>query len=60
MLTLRDTGKPIARWLRPRNQRAHPSAYYQLWHMKKSFRMSKHDLQARMIYHYWRDSVEAR
>jgi len=27
-------------------------AYHQLWHIEKSFRMSKHDLQARPIYHH--------
>jgi hypothetical protein len=26
-------------------------AYHQLWHIEKAFRMSKHDLQARPIYH---------
>jgi len=34
-------------------------AYHQLWHVEKSFRMSKHDLQARPIYHRKRDSIEA-
>ena len=34
-------------------------AYHQLWRIEKSFRMSKHDLQARPIYHYTRDSIEA-
>ena len=34
-------------------------AYHQLWHIEKSFRMSKHDLQARPIYHHTRDSIEA-
>lgn len=35
------------------------SAYHQLWHIEKSFRMSKHDLAARPIYHRLRDSIEA-
>ena len=35
------------------------SAYQQLWHVEKSFRMSKHALQARPIYHRQRDSIEA-
>jgi len=35
------------------------SAYHQLWHIEKSFRMSKHDLRARPIYHHKRDSIEA-
>jgi hypothetical protein len=34
-------------------------AYHQLWHIEKSFRMSKHDLQARPIYHHLRESIEA-
>ena len=29
------------------------------WEIEKSFRMSKHDLQARPIYHHLRDSIEA-
>jgi len=35
------------------------SAYHQLWHVEKAFRMSKHDLQARPIYHHLRESIEA-
>lgn len=34
-------------------------AYHRLFHIEKSFRMSKHDLQARPIYHHKRDSIEA-
>ena len=34
-------------------------AYHQLWHVEKSFRMSKHDLAARPIYHRTRDSIDA-
>ena len=34
-------------------------AYHQLWHVEKSFRMSKHDLQARPIYHRKRESIDA-
>jgi transposase len=34
-------------------------AYHQLWHIEKAFRMSKHDLQARPIYHHLRDLIEA-
>jgi hypothetical protein len=34
-------------------------AYHQLFEVEKSFRMSKHDLQARPIYHRKRDSIEA-
>ena len=35
------------------------SAYHRLFEIEKSFRMSKHDLQARPIYHRTRDSIEA-
>jgi hypothetical protein len=35
------------------------NAYHQLWRIEKSFRMSKHDLQARPIYHHTRESIEA-
>jgi hypothetical protein len=35
------------------------SSYHQLWQIEKAFRMSKHDLQARPIYHRKRDSIEA-
>jgi hypothetical protein len=34
-------------------------AYHRLIEVEKSFRMSKHDLQARPIYHHKRDSIEA-
>jgi hypothetical protein len=34
-------------------------AYHQLWRIEKSFRMSKHDLQARPIHHHIRESNEA-
>lgn len=34
-------------------------AYHQLFQIEKSFRMSKHDLQAPPIYHRRRDSIEA-
>jgi hypothetical protein len=32
-------------------------AYHRLFHIEKSFRMSKHDLQARPIYHHKRESA---
>ena len=35
------------------------TAYHQLWHVEKSFRMSKSDLKARPIFHQSRDSIEA-
>jgi transposase len=35
------------------------NAYHQLWRIEKSFRMSKHDLQARPVYHHIRESIEA-
>jgi hypothetical protein len=34
-------------------------AYHRLIQIEKSFRMSKHDLQARPIYHHNRESIEA-
>jgi hypothetical protein len=34
-------------------------AYHRLFEIEKSFWMSKHDLQARPIYHHQRDSIEA-
>jgi hypothetical protein len=34
-------------------------AHHRLFQIEKSFRMSKHDLQARPIYHHKRDSIEA-
>ncbi|MFB6392393.1 IS1634 family transposase [Polymorphospora lycopeni] len=34
-------------------------AYHRLFQIEKSFRMSKHDLQARPIYHHQRESIEA-
>jgi hypothetical protein len=34
-------------------------AYHQLWRIEKSFRMSKHDLRARPIYHHKRESIQA-
>ena len=35
------------------------TAYHQLWRIEQSFRMSKHDLQARPIYHRKRESIQA-
>jgi hypothetical protein len=34
-------------------------AYYRLFQIEKSFRMSQHDLQARPVYHHRPDSIEA-
>jgi len=34
-------------------------AYHRLFHIEKAFRMSKHDLQARPIYHHKRESIQA-
>jgi transposase len=34
-------------------------AYHHLWRIEKAFRMSKHDLRARPIYHHKRESIEA-
>ncbi len=33
--------------------------YHDLWHVEKSFRMSKTDLQARPMFHRQRDAIEA-
>ncbi len=33
--------------------------YRELWHIEQSFRMSKHDLRARPIFHYKEDSIKA-
>jgi len=35
------------------------AAYHQLWHVEKAFRMSKHDLRARPIYHRTKESIDA-
>ena len=35
------------------------SAYHQLWHLEKSFRMSKSDLKARPVFLHKRDSIES-
>ena len=35
------------------------TAYHQLWHIEKSFRMSKSDLKARPVFLHKRDSIEA-
>ena len=35
------------------------SSYHELWHVEQSFRMSKHDLRARPIFHHTRDAIEA-
>ena len=34
-------------------------AYHQLWHIEKAFRISKHDLAARPIFHRQKDSIDA-
>jgi len=34
-------------------------AYHQLWNVEKAFRISKHDLRARPIYHHKRESIDA-
>ena len=49
----------ITNLARPRSGDFVIGAYHQLWRIEKSFRMSKHDLQARPIYHRKRDSIEA-
>jgi Transposase DDE domain len=34
-------------------------AYHQLWRIEHAFRMSKHDLRARPVYHHKRESIDA-
>jgi hypothetical protein len=34
-------------------------SYHELWRIEKSFRMSKHDLRARPVYHRKRESIDA-
>jgi hypothetical protein len=34
-------------------------AYHQLWRIEHTFRMSKHDLRARPVYHHKRESIDA-
>lgn len=33
--------------------------YHELWHVERSFRMSKHDLRARPVFHYKQDRIHA-
>jgi len=33
--------------------------YHDLWHVEKSFRMSKSDLRGRPMFHYTREAIEA-
>ncbi|RRD22816.1 IS1634 family transposase [Actinomyces bowdenii] len=35
------------------------SSYHELWHVEQSFRMSKHDLTARPVFHHTHDAIEA-
>jgi len=35
------------------------SSYHELWHVEQSFRMSKHDLPARPVFHHTREAIEA-
>ena len=35
------------------------SSYHELWHVEQSFRMSKHDLRARPVFHHQHDAIEA-
>lgn len=34
-------------------------SYHRLFEIEKSFRMSEHDLRARLIYHHKRESIDA-
>lgn len=33
--------------------------YHELWHVEQSFRMSKHDLKARPVFHHTKDAIQA-
>ena len=35
------------------------SSNHELWHVEQSFRMSKHDLRARPVFHHTREAIEA-
>ena len=35
------------------------ASYHDLWHVEQSFRMSKHDLRARPIFHHQAEAIEA-
>ena len=35
------------------------TAYHDLWQVEASFRMTKHDLKARPVFHHQRDAIEA-
>ena len=35
------------------------SSYHELWHVEQSFRMSKHDLRARPVFHHTHDAIKA-
>ena len=35
------------------------SSYHELWQVEQSFRMSKHDLRARPVFHHQREAIEA-
>jgi transposase len=35
------------------------SAYHDLWHVEQSFRMTKHDLAARPVFHHTHDAIQA-
>ena len=35
-------------------------AYHDLWNIEQSFRMPKHDLKARPIFHHQAEAIEAR
>ncbi|WP_073333597.1 IS1634 family transposase [Actinomyces glycerinitolerans] len=35
------------------------ASYHELWHVEQSFRMSKHDLRARPVFHHTHDAIQA-
>ena len=56
-----DAGRVEA--LRHQHHRRRPGwvigAYHHLWRIEHAFRMSKHDLRARPVYHHKRESIDA-
>src|SRR6187200_212894 len=60
---LEDKTRALAGWEHHQPRHGSPEFVidedHQLWRIEKSFRMSKHGLQARPIYHHIRESIEA-
>ena len=50
--------QPPAPWCMPSAAEV-IAKYHDLWHVERSFRMSKTDLRARPMFHHTRDAIEA-